>query len=69
MPKKPANASYSRPPTAALAENAAVINQEIPDRLPESARSALRDYLFARYNETFPALQQEMTERVTELAP
>ncbi len=54
---------------AALAENAAVINQEIPDRLPESARPALRDYLFARYNETFPALQQEMTERVTELAP
>lgn len=53
---------------AALADNAAVINQEIPARLPESARPALRDYLFARYNQTFPALQQEMMDRVAELS-
>ena len=52
---------------ATLADNAAVINLEIPARLPESARPALRDYLFARYNQTFPALQQEMMDRVAEL--
>ena len=47
---------------------ASVCKSLLPARLPESARPALRDYLFARYNQTFPALQQEMMDRVAELS-
>ena len=54
---------------ASLVDKATVINQEIPDRLPESARPAFRDYLFDCYNATFPLLQQEMIQRVAELSP
>jgi len=50
----------------ALTNKTYVINQTIPDRLPESARQAFRDYLHECYNETFPALQQEMTNRIAE---
>ena len=41
-----------------------VINTDLPARTPEDVRSDLRDYVFHRYNTTFPALQDSLTKRM-----
>lgn len=43
------------------------INQELPEKLPEKARPAYRDYIIEKYNSTFPALQEILIERMGEL--
>ena len=43
------------------------INTDIPSLAPESIRPTIRDYAIQRYNETFPSLQEEMTERLRRL--
>lgn len=45
-----------------------VINTDLPARTPEDVRSDLRDYVFHRYNTTFPALQDSLTKRMIEVS-
>ena len=52
---------------AALVDKTKVVNYDIPAATPEPLRGALRDYVFQRYNDTFPVLQAEMAARVNEL--
>lgn len=57
------NAAWS-----AFVEKTAIINTDLPARTPEDVRPALRDYVFHRYNTTFPSLQDSLTKRVLELS-
>ena len=52
----------------ALVSKMTIINDDIPAATPKEVRSQLRDYLFERYNETFPALQSEMVTRMQQVA-
>ncbi len=52
----------------ALVDKTAIINTDLPARTPEGVRPALRDYVFHRYNTTFPSLQDSLTRRMLELA-
>ncbi len=51
----------------ALVEKTSIINTDLPARTPEDVRPALRDYVFNRYNTTFPALQDSLTKRMLEV--
>ena len=50
-----------------LVDRTTEINTDIPSLAPESIRPTIRDYAIQRYNETFPSLQEEMTERLRRL--
>lgn len=40
------------------------INTDLPARTPDDVRPALRDYIFQRYNTTFPALQDSLANKL-----
>ena len=52
----------------AFVEKTSIINTELPSRTPEDVRPALRDYVFQRYNTTFPSLQDSLTKKMLEVA-
>ena len=56
------NAAWS-----SFVDKTAIINTELPARTPEDVRPALRDYVFHRYNTTFPSLQDSLTKRIREV--
>lgn len=58
-----ANAAWS-----AFVSKTSVINADLPARTPEDVRPDLRDYVFHRYNTTFPSLQDSLTKRLQELS-
>lgn len=45
-----------------------IINTDLPNRTPEEVRAALREYIFHRYNTTFPALQDSLTKKLLQLS-
>jgi len=47
---------------AVFMERMNTITIDLPNRTPESFRPAVRDYLFQRSNETFPALQDSLVQ-------
>lgn len=53
---------------AAFADKTALINLDLPERTPEEVRPALRDYLFQRYNDSFPALQDSLAKKMSEIS-
>ena len=53
---------------AAFVEKTSIINTDLPARTPEDVRPALRDYVFHRYNTTFPSLQDSLTKRAFEVS-
>ncbi len=52
---------------SSFVDKTTVINTELPARTPEDVRPALRDYVFHRYNTTFPSLQDSLTKRMQEV--
>lgn len=46
----------------------AIINTDLPNRTPEEVRPALRDYVFQRYNTTFPSLQDSLNRKIREIS-
>ena len=57
------NAAWS-----AFVEKTSIINTDLPARTPEDVRPALRDYVFHRYNTTFPSLQDSLTKKALEVS-
>lgn len=57
------NAAWS-----AFVEKTSIINTELPARTHEDVRPALRDYVFHRYNTTFPSLQDSLTKKALEVS-
>ena len=53
---------------SAFVEKTSIINTDLPAGTPEDVRPALRDYVFHRYNTTFPSLQDSLTKRMLEVA-
>lgn len=53
---------------SAFVNKTSIINTDLPARTPEDVRPALRDYVFHRYNTTFPSLQDSLTKRMLEVA-
>lgn len=51
-----------------LVGKTSVINTDLPARTPEAVRSDLRDYVFHRYNTTFPSLQDSLAKKMTEVS-
>ena len=52
----------------AFSDKTSVINTDLPARTPEDVRPALRDYVFHRYNTTFPSLQDSLYKRLREVS-
>lgn len=44
------------------------INTDLPARAPERVRPALRDYIFDRYNTTFPSLQDSLSKKMLDVS-
>lgn len=53
---------------SAFSNKTSIINTDLPARTPEDVRPALRDYVFHRYNTTFPSLQDSLTKRMNEVS-
>ena len=49
-------------------EKIAVINSDLPERAPEEVRADLREYVFHRYNTTFPSLRDSLAKRMLEVS-
>ena len=52
---------------SALMDKYLKLNSDIPAMVPEDLRGTVRDYLFQKYNDVFPALQSDMAARLNEL--
>ena len=53
---------------SAFVNKTSIINTDLPAIAPEDVRPTLRDYIFHRYNTTFPSLQDSLAKRMQEVS-